>query len=89
MTVEQGRPYASSPNRRDVPGPQRVYLPGSSVAHLIGGLTSLNQFPYALAYCRVAPTWGVSEWFGTGSQTEYDEAERRRLCSRCARRARL
>lgn len=65
--------------------PQRVYLPGRDVAHLVDGLTSLNAFPYTPSLCRVAPTWGLSEWFGTGSQREYDEAERRRLCTRCAK----
>ena len=54
----------------------RVYLPGRKVAHLV------DSWPVnAVSLCRV---W--AEFWGTGSQEEYEKAASLPLCKRCLAR---
>lgn len=60
----------------------RAYLPHGEVAHLLTGDTSPNsELPAA---CGVSPGVG-GYWFGTGTQDEYDRAERLPTCQGCER----
>jgi hypothetical protein len=52
----------------------RLYLHASAVAHL--GYSPRGVF------CDVMPQLG-EDWYGTGSQDEYDKAARMPLCRRC------
>ena len=53
------------------------YLHGRPVKHLLSG-------PFdRIAVCGVGPVWFAPDWYGTGSQGEYETAERLRKCKRC------
>lgn len=52
------------------------YLHGRPVKHLLSG-------PFdCVAVCGVGPVF-APDWYGTGSQAEYETAERLRKCKRC------
>ncbi len=58
----------------------RVYLPWGAVTHLLSPYDSPNSaFP---ALCGRRPRL-FTDWLGTGSQSEYETAERLPLCQRC------
>ena len=64
--------------------PTRVYLPEGADVHLLRNLLGDGD-----AYCGATPKPDrilppVDCWWGTGSQDEYEEAERRLLCPKCA-----
>jgi hypothetical protein len=62
----------------------RVYMPEGRVAHLLdAGLASPNSCDESLCGKRTADGF----WYGTGSQAEYDEAERLPVCRACCHRA--
>lgn len=56
----------------------RVYNPRRGRVHLA---RTGNEF---VTFCGL---WDLTGWHGTGSQDEYEEAARRRLCKRCERRS--
>lgn len=60
------------------------YLPGGTVVHAVGPdhrhATGLN----ADAECGYGP-WDPCDWRGTGSQSEYETADRLPPCTRCLR----
>lgn len=59
------------------------YLPRGTVTH------AFQRAPvgYASALCGVAPLWYEprSDWYGTGSQVEYERAAALPKCRRCLR----
>jgi hypothetical protein len=60
---------------------ERRYTYAGRVAHL---LPYGYLLPYQQALCGFSPDWPGS-WLGSGSQNEYDEAERLPTCKRCER----
>lgn len=59
----------------------RSYTAWGNVAHL----TFHSSFGVT-ALCAVSPRYG-DDWFGTGTQNEYEIAAKKRLCKHCARYA--
>lgn len=64
------------------------YIPGRNVKHalVLEPRSVSGHRRYAL--CGASPVWfrpADEEWHGTGSQVEYETAERLRECRRCAR----
>jgi hypothetical protein len=57
------------------------YLRCGSVVHALSLLTTTNNLAH-VALCGVAPTW-LDDWYGTGSQAEYERAATLRRCKRC------
>jgi hypothetical protein len=63
----------------------RVYDPAKRVAHLVEDANIFMTVATSDTLCgRTHPDGG---WRGTGSQSEYDEAERRVTCRECAEAA--
>ncbi len=60
---------------------ERVYIPGGEVAHL----SSQDRSTLARTFTECGLWWPGAGFFGTGSQEEYEEAARRRLCLKCQR----
>lgn len=54
-----------------------LYLRRGRVAHCV-----LRNGTYPDAVCGVGPQW-PSDWYGTGTQAEYERAERLPRCQRC------
>lgn len=63
----------------------RVYMASAKTAHLVFPDTTVSVAPRAL--CRIRP-YLDREWFGTGSQREYERAAELPLCGRCEQKAR-
>lgn len=56
------------------------YIPGGNVKH------ALDRPEQAVAACGVGPGWWSGGWYGTGSQTEYENLAARPACKRCVAR---
>lgn len=55
------------------------YLPGGNVTH------ALTYAAARVAVCGTGPVWHAPDWYGTGSQTEYERAAGLPRCKRCVR----
>lgn len=68
----------------DPEGYTRVYLPRGIAAHLIRDRMGPNTDGEAV--CGTSPRTSVpaGDWYGTGTQVEYENALRLPLCTRCA-----
>jgi hypothetical protein len=62
------------------------YLAHGQRVHILG-LIGVTVGEYSPAYCGIGPDWR-GEWFGTGTQNEYETAAELSVCARCLIRVR-
>jgi hypothetical protein len=64
------------------------YLPGRQLKHALQVAATLTGHR-SVALCGIGPAWYVpdtEQWWGTGSQAEYDHVAQARECKRCVSR---